>query len=108
MKSVITSILTLLVLPLAVANAASIKTVAVQGDTTPDPGFAYKKFDNPVVSDAAGQRVGVFARAQGGKRCIYKLDPDSAADATVACERTPSPDAGRAFGRFGDVTARAS
>jgi hypothetical protein len=104
MKSFITSVLALLVLPFALADAASIKTVAVQGDTTPDPGFAYKKFDNPVVSDAAGQRVGVFARSSGGKRCIYRLDPDSAADATIECERTPSPDAGRAFGRFGEIS----
>ena len=76
MKSVITSILTVLVLPLALANAASIKTVAVQGDATPDPGFAYKKFEHPVVSDAAGQRVGVFSYGQNLKRCSYELDPD--------------------------------
>jgi hypothetical protein len=108
MKTRIIPVLTALVLPLAIANGASLKTVALQGDLPPDPGPSFRKFGYPVVCDAPGQRVAVYNRSPGGKRCIFKLDPDSTADATVACERTPSPDVGRTFGRFGDISINGS
>ncbi|HJQ83612.1 MAG TPA: hypothetical protein VKA21_06030 [Candidatus Binatia bacterium] len=84
----------------AVALAApTIKTVALQNEQSPETSFFYKKFEKPAVSDAAGQRVAVFARL-AGKKCIFSLDPDSNADSTVACRRDPTPD-GHVFTKLG-------
>jgi hypothetical protein len=112
MKSVITSVLTLLVLVstvalvllgLAAPASAVIKPVALEGEQSPQSPFLYRKFGLPVVADAAGQRVAVYNRTRGGKRCIFSLDPDSTSDGTVACEKDPSPD-GRSFRRLGAPT----
>ena len=71
------------------ASAATIKTVALQGDQTPQATYFYRKFTAPAVSDTAGPHVADYALAIG-KRCIYLLDPDGA-DATEACERDLAP-----------------
>src|ERR1051326_3835419 len=89
------------------ARAATIKTVALQGTETPTPTYFYRKFGPPVVTDAAGPHVAVYSRARG-KHCIYKLDPNGGPNATVACERDPSPDGSRAFQRFASETINTS
>jgi hypothetical protein len=86
---------------------ATIKTVALQGEETPLPTSSYRKFGPPVVTDAVGPHVAVYSRARG-KHCIFKLDPDGGGNATVACERDPSPDRSRAFQRFASETINAS
>jgi hypothetical protein len=80
--------------------AASIKTVALQGNPAPSSG-TFKKFREPVIGDGAGTRVAVYVkiRGVGGKRCLFELDPDGGPDAVIACERDPSPD-GATFTRI--------
>src|SRR5690349_17864645 len=87
--------------------AATLKTVALQGDMSPAASYFYRKFDAPAVGDAPGPHVAVYNRMIG-KRCLFKLDPDPGPDATIACERDPSPDGGRGFARFGPVTMNAA
>src|SRR5437867_9078879 len=83
----------------AVATAATIKTVALQNDESPEPAFFYKKFDPPTISDAAAERVAVYSTL-AGKRCIFTLDPDTATGSTVVCKGDPTPDL-HAFAKFG-------
>ena len=88
-----------LVNPTADSRAATLKTVALQNDPSPEPSYFYKKFEKPDISDAAGERVAVFASA-GAKKCIFSIDPDSDPDSTVACRRDSTPD-GHAFTQMG-------
>jgi hypothetical protein len=81
-----------LVSTLGIARA-TIKTVALQGDPTPIPFTAFRRFTPPAISDAPGPRVADYARTVG-KRCIFKLDPDGGPDVKTACEHEPSPDGG--------------
>ncbi|HLY36777.1 MAG TPA: hypothetical protein VKU61_01990 [Candidatus Binatia bacterium] len=70
--------------------SAAIKTVALQGDQTPQPTFFYRKFTAPAVSDTPGAHVADYALAIG-KRCIYLLDPSGGSNATEACQRDAAP-----------------
>src|SRR5437016_392647 len=83
--------------------SATVKTVALTGDQTPQFGYFFRKFGLPVVSDVAGAHVAVFNKSPGGLRCIFKLDPDSTSDATVACEKDAAPN-NALFQRLGDYT----
>src|SRR5690242_14093979 len=89
------------------AHAATIKKVALQGEETPQATYFYRKFGPPVVTDAVGPHVAVYSRGRG-KHCIFKLDPNGGGNATVACERDPSPDGSRAFQRFASETINTS
>lgn len=87
------------------APAASLKIVAIQNNSSPVVNTVYKKFDNPVISDAAGERVAVLASI--GRKCIFSIDPDNDPDSTVACQRDPSPDL-RQFRTFAQPTINSS
>src|SRR5437764_5565518 len=89
-----------LVSPVAESGAAAtLKTVALQNDPSPEPSYFYKKFEKPDMSDAPADRVAVFGQA-GSKKCIFSIDPDSDPDSTVACRRDATPD-GRSFTQMG-------
>src|SRR5262245_58051495 len=77
--------------PTADSHAATLKTVALQGNQSPEASYFYKKFEKPDISDAPGERVAVFAAANP-KKCIFSIDPDSDPDSTVACRKDPAPD----------------
>lgn len=101
-----------LTLALALAHpgpvgAATIKTVALRTGVSPIAGFPFSRFKEPVIGDAAGQRVAVYNRTRGGERCIFKLDPDGGADAVPACEKDVAP-GGAAFSRLGEPTINAA
>jgi hypothetical protein len=81
-------------------RAATIKIVALQNEESPEASFFYKKFDNPRISDATGERLAVYTRLGGGKQCIFSLDPDTASGSTIVCRRDPTPD-GHSFTRLG-------
>jgi len=82
------------------ALGATIKTVALQFGNSPITGIIYKKFENPVVSDAASERVGVFTQLGFARRCIFTLDPDTMSGSTIVCRRDPTPD-GHVFAQIG-------
>jgi len=88
-----------------VGLAATIKTVAQQGNPAPPPLTAtYRKFQIPLdISDATAGRVVAFGRTKPPKQCLFRIDPDSDPDATAVCQRTTTPD-GRAYGNFRDAT----
>ncbi len=82
------------------AQTATIKTVALQDHESPIAGLFYRKFENPVISDASGTRLAVFAKLGSARRCIFALDPDTASGTTIVCRRDPTPD-GHAFAQLG-------
>jgi hypothetical protein len=101
MKKVEIAVLTLLAALgiSALASAATIKTIALQNEESPETGFFYKKFETPAVSDAAGERVADTVRLGGGK-CIFAFNPDSDPDSTIVCRKDVTPDA-HTFGSIG-------
>jgi hypothetical protein len=97
----------LLVLATAVSAVASpataqatIDTVAIQDDQSPQPGLFFKTFKNPAVGDVAGANVGFYATTTRSK-CIFKLNPVLNTGSAVACRGGVSPDA-RSFTSFAD------
>src|SRR5438876_4988396 len=92
-------LITALLALVAPAGAATIKTIALQNQPSPQPFLVYRRFERPAVSDAVGERVAVYALLRGGK-CIFGIDPDTSAGSTAACQRDPTPD-GHLFGPLG-------
>jgi hypothetical protein len=92
------------------ASAATIETVALQNAPSPEAPFVYKKFDRPAVSDAAGERVAVFARL-AGKKCLFALD-SAGSGTTVVCVHDLTPDALHVFTKIatnlGDASINAA
>jgi len=87
---------------MSVAAAATLEKVAFDGDPAPDPGFSYhRRFFNPAVSDAPGQRVVASVRLvpAAGRQCIVKFDPGAGPDGIGACRKDPSPE-GHEYLRF--------
>src|SRR5581483_3208627 len=81
----------------------------IQPEESPQQGYFYRKFNPPVVSDAAGQHVAFYSSMPGGRRCIFRVDPDApTAGSTIACEHFPTPDNSRAYRRLGDPSINAS
>ena len=54
------------------AHAATIKTVALQTQTSPRASLPYKRFREVAESDAVGQRVAVIATLRG-TRCLFSV-----------------------------------
>lgn len=100
------SVVALVALAAGPADAV-LKTVALQGDPSPDAAAPYKRFRAPAVSDAAGERVAFWVPTQGGRKCIFRVDPDGGPGTTVVCEKTPSPD-GRLFTKLQDPSLDAA
>ena len=69
-------LITALLALVAPAGAATIKTIALQNQPSPQPFLLYRRFERPAVSDAVGERVAVFALLRGGK-CIFGIDPNT-------------------------------
>lgn len=77
------------------ANAV-LKTVAIQGDPSPNV-QNYRRVGLPAASDAAAN-VAFFSPIDGGDKCIFIVDPDGGG-ATLVCEGDLTPD-GRLYGKL--------
>lgn len=84
-------------------HARALAVLALQGDESPAMGSpAFKKFEDPAISDAAGQHVTFAARTHDRQTCVFKMNP-AGADAVVACKGDLAPD-GHAFRSFSTPT----
>jgi hypothetical protein len=95
------------------AAHAQLGEVAAIGDESINTGLFYRDLRNPQVSDSPGAAVIFHAQTRTAvkpvvrRECIFALD-GTGAGTEVACIKDPSPALGRAYLKFGEISANSA